>query len=73
MKGGVKRGGRGVTKGDDLGLVVLGLEGGLCTSNCELLSVKIVEPLVRTPFLGQDQSYFSSVFSFFFHACALCY
>ena len=55
----MKRGGGGTEKGDNSGPVVFGLEGGVLTPDCEFLSVKIDDPLVGTPSLGQDLSSFS--------------
>ena len=55
----MKRGGGGTEKGDNSGPVVFGLEGGVLTPDCEFLSVKIDDPLVGTPSLGQDFSSFS--------------
>ena len=55
----MKRGGGGSEKGDNSGPVVFGLEGGVLTPDCEFLSVKIDDPLVGTPSLGQDFSSFS--------------
>ena len=55
----MKRGGGGAKKGDDSGAAEFRMQDGVLTPDCEFLSVKIDDPLVGTPSLGQDFSSFS--------------